>query len=97
MVNSHFAAHMEKVTSRNSDFEYCYNQMAFGPKPSNVSFGGGGMQQNFFGDLDITACSRFSFGLSVFQYLVHVARCASLYLHLFRQNASWSSNFDLCG
>jgi hypothetical protein len=41
-VNSHFAAHMEKVTSRNSDFEYCYNQMTFGPKPSLVAFGGGG-------------------------------------------------------
>ncbi|KAG0573387.1 hypothetical protein KC19_VG174200 [Ceratodon purpureus] len=42
LVNSHFAAHMDKVTSRNSDFEYCYNQMTFGPKPSLVTFGGGG-------------------------------------------------------
>ncbi|KAG0597124.1 hypothetical protein M758_UG313100 [Ceratodon purpureus] len=42
LVNSHFAAHMDKVTSRNSDFEYCYNQMTFGPKSSLVAFGGGG-------------------------------------------------------
>lgn len=42
LVNSHFAAHMEKVSSRNSDFDYCYNQMTFGPKPSNVAFSGSG-------------------------------------------------------
>uniref|UniRef100_A0A7I4BC76 Inositol polyphosphate-related phosphatase domain-containing protein n=1 Tax=Physcomitrium patens TaxID=3218 RepID=A0A7I4BC76_PHYPA len=43
LVNSHFAAHMEKVNSRNSDFEYCYNQMAFGPKPVPTAVGGNGL------------------------------------------------------
>jgi hypothetical protein len=43
LVNSHFAAHIEKVTNRNSDSEYYYNQMTFGPKPSLVAFGGGGI------------------------------------------------------
>lgn len=45
-MNSHFAAHMEKVNSRNSDFEYCYNQMAFGPKPVPTAVGGNGMQKS---------------------------------------------------
>lgn len=34
VVNSHFAAHMEKVASRNADFEYVYKQMAFGQRPN---------------------------------------------------------------
>jgi len=52
LVNSHFAAHMEKVSSRNSDFDYCYNQMTFGPKPSTVAFGSGGAHQTLFENLE---------------------------------------------
>jgi hypothetical protein len=38
VVNSHFAAHQEKVASRNADFEYIYNQMSLGNKPGSVCF-----------------------------------------------------------
>lgn len=43
LVNSHFAAHMEKVASRNADFEYVYNQMAFGLKLNTVASAAAGM------------------------------------------------------
>lgn len=32
LVNSHLAAHQDKVAARNADFEYIYSQMAFGSR-----------------------------------------------------------------
>lgn len=43
MLNSHFAAHQEKVASRNSDFDYVYNNMTFGYKPRAVTSAAAGI------------------------------------------------------
>ncbi len=43
MLNSHFAAHQEKVSSRNSDFDYVYNNMTFGHKPGAVTSAAAGI------------------------------------------------------
>jgi hypothetical protein len=32
LVNSHLAAHQDKVAARNADFEYIYSQMVFGSR-----------------------------------------------------------------
>jgi hypothetical protein len=43
VLNSHFAAHQGKVTSRNSDFDYVYNNMTFGYKPGAVTSAAAGI------------------------------------------------------
>jgi hypothetical protein len=43
VLNSHFAAHQGKVTSRNSDFDYVYNNMTFGYKPGAVTSAAAGV------------------------------------------------------
>ncbi|CAM6046137.1 unnamed protein product [Sphagnum compactum] len=43
VLNSHFAAHQGKVASRNSDFDYVYNNMTFGHKPGAVTSAAAGI------------------------------------------------------